>query len=176
MWSQGNKEFIKTDFDNVLETIKNGLPALGDEPTLELIINAIVEAATKVGLKQRNAIKSFLEKPRTRSLFKTDAKTGKIEFSTPSIEDAFFTHLLNGKIPTKLCRFTTRHNLFLLLKDRKQNMCSIVCMNDKSEETYADKKIGCVGGGGNVHLENNNCFIMSMMPQEKSDDLTMWRL
>ena len=176
LWSQGNKEFIKTDFDNVLETIKNGLPALGDEPTLELIINAIVEAATKVGLKQRNAIKSFLEKPRTRSLFKTDAKTGKIEFSSPSAEDAFFAHLLNGKIPTKLCRFTTRHNLFLLLKDGKQNMCSIVCMNDKSEETYADKKIGSGDSWEKLLLENNNCFILSMLPQEKSDDLTMWRL
>ena len=176
LWSQGDKEFIKTDYDNVLETIKNGLPVLGDEPTIEQINQAIIEAATKVELKQSNAIKSFIEKPRTRSLFKTDAKTGKIEFSSSSAEDAFFAHLLNGKIPTKLCRFTTRHNLFLLLKDRKQNMCSIVCMNDKSEETYADKKIGSGDSWEKLLLENNNCFILSMMPQEKSDDLTMWRL
>ena len=176
MWSNGNPEYIETDFDNVLETINNGLPVLGEIPSVEQINSTILEIATKVRLKQRSAIKSFVEKPRTRSLFKTDANTGKIEFSTPSAEDAFFTHLLNDKIPTKLCRFTTRHNLFLLLKDGKQNMCSIVCMNDKSEETYADKKIGCDDSWDKVHLENNNCFILSMMPQEKSDDLTMWRL
>lgn len=176
IWSQDNKEFIKTDFDNVLEAIKSGLPVLGEIPTDNQINNAIIEVATKVKLKQGNAIKYFLEKPRTRSLFRTDNKTGKIEFSTPSAEDAFFSHLLNGKIPTKLCRFTTRHNLFLLLKDGKQNMCSIVCMNDKSEETYADKKVGGLNSWEKLHLENNNCFILSMLPQEKSDDLTMWRL
>lgn len=176
IWSQESVEYIKTDFDKVLEIIKEKLPVLGDTPTLEQICNAITEAATKVKLKQSNAIRTFIEKPRTRSLFKTDNKTGKIEFSTPSAEDAFFSHLLNGRIPTKLCRFTTRHNLFLLFKDGKQNMCSIVCMNDKSEETYADKKIGWDESWRTVHLENNNCFILSLMPQDKSDDLTMWRL
>lgn len=176
MWSQDDREYIKTDFDNVLEFIKNWLPVLGDIPTIEQISSAIIEVATNVRLKQGNAIKTFIDKPRTRSLFKTDSKTGKIEFSTPSSEDAFFSHLLNGKTPTKLCRFTTRHNLFTLFKDGKQNMCSIVCMNDKSEETYADKKIGLGENWGIVHLENNNCFILSLMPQDKSDDLTMWRL
>lgn len=176
MWSQESREYIKTDFNNVLETIKNGLPVLGDIPTNEQIGSAILESAKKVRLRQNNVIKKFIEKPRTKSLFKTDAKTGKIEFSTPSAEDAFFSHLLNGRIPDKLCRFTTRHNLFLLFKDGKQNMCSIVCMNDKSEETYADNKVGLGENWGEIKLENNNCFILSLMPQEKSDDLTMWRL
>ena len=176
MWAQNSREYLKTDFDKVLETIKNGLPVLGDIPTIEQISNAVMEAATKVNLKQKNAIKNFIKKPRTIQLFKMDVKTGKIEFSTPSAEDAFFSYLLNGKIPTKLCRFTTRHNLFLLFRDGKQNMCSIVCMNDKSEETYADKKLEYEVNRENVKLENNNCFILSMMPQEKSDDLTMWRM
>ena len=176
MWSQNSREYLKTDFDRVIETIKNGLPVLGDIPTIDRINNAIMEAASKVKLRQSNAIKAFIEKQRTRPLFKTDAKTGKIEFSTLSAEDAFFSQLLKGRIPTKLCRFTTRHNLFLLFRDGKQNMCSIVCMNDKSEETYADKKVGVGESWEKMHLENNNCFILSMMPQEKSDDLTMWRL
>ena len=176
MWSQECREYIKTDFNKVLDTIIKGLPVLGDAPTTEQIIEAIIETATKVNLKQKNAIKTFIEKPRVRSLFKTDATTGKIEFSTTSAEDAFFSHLLNGRIPDKLCRFTTRHNLFLLFKDGKQNMCSIVCMNDKSEETYADKKTGLGSNLGETKLDNNNCFILSLMPQGKSDDLTMWRL
>ena len=176
MWSPESGEYVKTDFDFVLDSIQNGLPALGDIPTVEQIGQAITDVAVKVSLKQRNAIRTFIEKNRTRKLFKADAKTGKIEFSTPSAEDAFFSHLLNRRIPTKLCRFTTRHNMFLLFKDGKQNMCSIVCMNDKSEETYADKRIGWDESWGSIHLENNNCFILSLMPQEKSDDLTMWRL
>lgn len=176
MWSRENREYLKTDFDTVLDTIENNLPVLGEVPATDEINHAITEAATKVNLKQNYAIKVFLDRTRKRSLFKTDAKTGKIEFSTPSAEDAFFSLLLNGRIPTKLCRFTTRHNLFLLFKDGKQNMCSIVCMNDKSEETYADKKIGWDDSWSNIHLENNNCFILSLMPQDKSDDLTMWRL
>ncbi len=176
MWTNNSQVYLKTDFDKVIETIKNGLPSLGDIPSLEQICNAIMEIATKVKLRQGNAIRAFIEKPRTRPLFKTDANTGKIEFSTPSVEDAFFSHLLNGRIPTKLCRFTTRHNLFLLFRDGKQNMCSIVCMNDKSEETYADKKLGLGDSWEKMHLENNNCFVLSLMPQEKSDDLTMWRL
>lgn len=176
MRSQDSSEYLKTDFDKVLETIKEGLPILGDLPTTDQISRAIMDVATKVGLKQSGAIRSFIDKPRVRDLFKLDSKTGKIVFSTTSAEDAFFTHLLNGHIPTKLCRFTTRRNLFLLLKDGKQNMCSIVCMNDKSEETYADKKAGLDESWDDEYFENNNCFILSLMPQDKSDDLTMWRL
>lgn len=176
MWSQESREYVKADFVTVLDTIIKGLPVLGDKPSTEQIINAIIESASKAKLKQKNAIKNFIEKPRAKSLFKMDATTGKIEFSTPSSEDAFFSHLLNGQIPSKLCRFTTRHNLFLLFKEGKQNMCSIVCMNDKSEETYADKKTGLGPDWGETKLENNNCFILSLMPQDKSDDLTMWRL
>lgn len=176
IWSKESNEYVNKSFDDVLDYIKNGLPVLGEIPSIEQISHAITEAATKAKLRQVSAIKTFIEKPRTRDLFKTDASTGKIEFSTPSAEDAFFSYLLNGRIPTKLCRFTTRHNLFTLLKDGKQNMCSIVCMNDKSEETYADKKAGLGESWGKTQLENNNCFILSLMPQDKSDDLTMWRL
>ena len=176
MWSQESREYIKSDFDNVLKIIIDRLPVLGDIPTTEQIINSIIESATTVKLKQKNAIKAFIEKSRANSLFKTNPTTGKIEFSTPSAEDAFFSYLLNGQIPAKLCRFTTRHNLFLLFKEGKQNMCSIVCMNDKSEETYADKKTGLGPNWGETKLENNNSFILSLMPQDKSDDLTMWRL
>lgn len=176
IWTKETEEYVNKEFDEVLEYIKNGLPVLGEKPTMEEISKAISDAATKAKLKQHNAIKAFIDKNRTRNLFKTDAATGWIEFSTPSAEDSFFSHLLNGRIPTKLCRFTTRHNLFLLLKDGKQNMCSIVCMNDKSEENYADKKAGLGESWGVTQLENNNCFILSLMSQDKSDDLTMWRL
>ena len=168
--------FVQQDFDALLATIIDGLPALGLEPTINEILKEMATAASKVKLKQANAILKFVGKNRKRSLFKVDATNGWIEFSNGSAEDAFFTYLLNGKIPSRLCRFTNRHNLFLLLKDGKQNMCSIVCMNHKREENYADTKVGMKGSYGSALLENNNCFIMSLMPEEKSDDLTMWRL
>lgn len=176
IWSQDSKEYIKKDFINVVDTIIQGLPILGDQPSTEQVVNAIIENAKNAKLKQKNAIIKFINKSRTKSLFKMDATTGKIKFSTPSSEDAFFSLLLNRQIPSKLCRFTTRHNLFLLFKEGKQNMCSIVCMNDKSEETYADKITGLGHDWGETKLENNNCFILSLMPDEKFDDLTMWRL
>lgn len=176
IWTRENEEYLKKDFNYVLETIKGGLPVLGLKPTIDQINQAILEEASNVRLKQGNAIRNYLNRNRVKSLFKTDPTTGKIEFSTASAEDAFFSYLLNGKIPSKLCRFTTRHNLFLLFKEGKQNMCSIVCMNDKSEETYADKKAGLGDSWGKTQLDNNNCFILSLVPQEKSDDLTMWRL
>lgn len=174
--SADDTEFVLQEFNTLLATIIDGLPALGKEPTSDDILKELAMAATKAKLKQANAILRFVGKGRKRSLFKTDASTGWIEFVNTSSEDAFYTYLLNGKIPLKLCRFTNRHNLYLLLKDGKQNMCSIVCMNDKSEENYADNKVGLRGSHGSALLENNNCFIMSLMPEEKSDDLTMWRL
>lgn len=174
--SVDDDEFVQSDFNQVVATIKDRLPALGPTPTLENIKEVFEKAASKVTFKQAKAITRFIGKDRARPLFKTDAITGRIEFATTSAEDAFFSYLLSGNIPTKLCRFTSRHNFFLLLKDGKQNMCSIVCMNDKSEENYADNKVSFKGSGGASLLENNNCFIMSLMPEEKSDDLTMWRL
>ena len=141
--------FVQQDFDALLATIIDGLPALGLEPTINEILKEMATAASKVKLKQANAILKFVGKNRKRSLFKVDATNGWIEFSNGSAEDAFFTYLLNGKIPSRLCRFTNRHNLFLLLKDGKQNMCSIVCMNDKSEENYAE-----MAGRHSVEIED----------------------
>lgn len=56
MWSQESREYLKTDFDNVLKTLKNGLPVLGPAPSAEEISSAIVDAATKENLKQCNSV------------------------------------------------------------------------------------------------------------------------
>lgn len=169
----GDKEFILTSFESIVQTVREGLPVLGETPSSEVLFDAISEVAKRAKLKQTAAISFFLRKARTKPLFKMDSSTGYIEFSNNSAEDAFFSHLLNGQIPHKLCRFTTRHNLFQLLEGGKQNLCSIVCMNEKSEENYSDTKVGLNCGDPR---ELNNYFILSLMPQEKSDDLTMWRL
>lgn len=174
--SSEDSEFTQADFDSLVYSIKEGLPVLGPTPNLDDINKVFEKAATRANPKQAKAILRFVGKQRTRPLFKTDGTTGMIEFANTKAEDSFFSFLLNGRVPTKLCRFTSRHNLFLLLKDGKQNMCSIVCMNDKSEENYADDKVGLKVAVKSTLLDNNNCYIMSLMPEEKSDDLTMWRL
>lgn len=174
--TSSDQEFVKTDVDTIIKIINQGLPALGLPPSISEIKTAFEKIATEVNLEQKSTILSFVEKTRPQPLFSMDETTGWIEFKNRTDEDNFFSYLLDGRIPSSLCRFTTRHNLFELLRDGKQNMCSIVCMNDRSEESYSDNWVGLKSSGGNIQLENNNCFILSLMPQEKSDDLTMWRL
>lgn len=176
LMSSGDRSFLQVSFDKILSTINKNSPALGTKPSLEEIGIKLNEIADRVNLKQKNDILRYLSGKRIRPLFKMDSATGYIEFATLKKEDAFFSHLLKGRIPTRLCRFTTRHNLFLLLRDGKQNMCSIVCMNDKSEESYADTKVGFDIRDDVISVDNNSCFILSLLPEQKSDDLTMWRL
>lgn len=94
-------------------------------------------------------------------------------FIDQSLEREFFLTLL-GKVPSKICRYTSLASIFRTLNDKEQSMCSIVCMNDRSEIEYASKKIGyetLVNRG-----DANNCYILSCAHFSKKDNLTMWRL
>ena len=177
-WERSSRdiEFNQNSLEVIIHAILNNMPVLGPRPSQEEIKEYFLHAGIKAGLKQRASINRFIERKREKPLFAFDEKSGSIMFSAVKTEDSFFSFLLNGRIPSNLCRFTTRHNLFLLLKDKKQNMCSIVCMNDKSEENYADDAVGRKDIKRRIINENNNCFIISLLPEEKSDDLTMWRL
>lgn len=106
-----------------------------------------------------------------------DEENGEVCFLS-SIEDAFFRILLPQGDPKSLCRYTTLNSLFLTLKDKNNCMCSLTCMNDKGEISYADKYIhyGVYAYSHQVIDENNDCFILSCCDADKNDDLTMWRL
>ena len=41
-----------------------------------------------------------------------------------------------------VCRYTTLKSLFLAMNSGNNVMCSITCMNDKGETSYADKYVG----------------------------------
>ena len=88
---------------------------------------------------------------------------------------AFFQNLLGRTVDGKLCRYTSRENLFMIL-DTQQNMCCVVFMNDKGESNYFDDKISIQYES--VPDDSNNCFIMSLLriEHEDEDELTYWRL
>ena len=100
-------------------------------------------------------------------------------FSFPAnIEDDLFLILLERVTGSKLCRFTTIESLYELLKNEKQNMCNIVCMNDRGEYHYADNYVydRYAQIGTKDFNELDNCFILSLLDKSQEDNLTMWRL
>lgn len=95
-----------------------------------------------------------------------------------NVEDELFLCKLKRVEGKELCRYTTIDNLFELLKKEKQNMCNIVCMNDRGEYRYADtfvfEKSPKVGETGFNELDS--CFVLSLLEGTQEDNLTMWRL
>ena len=97
------------------------------------------------------------------------------------VEDKFFQLLLNsnndGDKNMHVCRYTTLNSLFLTMRDRNHVMCSITCMNDKGETTYADKYVSYGAFANTLENvnENNNCFVLSCC-NKMLEDLAMWRL
>lgn len=97
------------------------------------------------------------------------------------LEEKFFRSLIEEYQEDVLCRFTSLGSLFRAINEKKQSMCSIVCMNDKSETNYVSNYLlknnyiqtklhpGTVG-------DANQSFILSCCSLKKKDDLTMMRL
>lgn len=104
------------------------------------------------------------------SLEFADNKTFHIDSKS---ERKFFTSLL-GKVEQSVCRYTTVTSIYRTLNDKRQSMCSIICMNDRSEIEYASKKIG--HDTAEMPKCANNCYILSCCDINKKDNLTMWRL
>ena len=97
-----------------------------------------------------------------------------VRFSSVEIETRFFLSLLGLVQDHELCRYTKLDSLFILLRDKKQNMLSLVCMNDKGELNYVDKRVSLPFTP--IPDEPNNCFILSLLPASHHDELTFWRL
>ena len=110
--------------------------------------------------------------------FNCDPKSATISFVSDKHEDLFFRKLLPTKRIGNMCRYATIESAFRLLKEKKQNMCNVLCMNDKSEGIYADKKVfgRAPDSKEKAFAESDNCYIVSMMDDSMEDNLTMWRL
>lgn len=164
-------------FDGIISAIK-GNHAFGEKPLVDEVAADIL-ACMPDELSEDIETNIYLKYD---SLFTEDnicynEENGEVSFLT-CIEDEFFHLLLPQGDPTSLCRYTTLNSLFLALRDKTNCMCSLTCMNDKGEISYADKYIhyGVYAYSHQVVDENNSCFILSCCNTDKLDDLTMWRL
>lgn len=94
-------------------------------------------------------------------------------------EDALFLKMLGMKEVDKICRYTSMDGLFKMIERRKQNMCSIVSMNDPNEIDYADSwmswKTKLFRNKQIIEIDNS-IYLLSCSDNDKLDDLTMWRL
>ena len=89
-------------------------------------------------------------------------------------EDGIFKKLLGEYKEERLCRFTTMNSIFRTCNERTQSMCSIVCMNDKSETDYVAQKFEPTVQSDSDEI--NGCYIMSCCDIDSKDNFTMWRL
>lgn len=99
-----------------------------------------------------------------------------------SFEQELFSSLVGDFTEDALCRYTTLNTLYRILSDKKASMCSITCMNDKSECYYVDKYLNedyniQISQLGNEEVaELNQYFILSCSVCQLQDSLFMWRM
>lgn len=97
-------------------------------------------------------------------------------------ERKFFTSMLIDREFNELCRYTSLSSTIRIIKDKKASVCSIACMNDKSECYYFDQYINNIDKIDYSSLspyaikEINSTFISSCAEIESRDKLTMWRM
>ena len=94
-----------------------------------------------------------------------------------AFEDKLFEILVGGQFNgERLCRYTSLYSLYRTINEQSQSMCSIVCMNDKTETDYVTNWVGNNNSSLFTAKEANGCYILSCCDQSQSDDLTFWRL
>ncbi len=98
-------------------------------------------------------------------------------FKDPDIEDGIFYYLICDIGSGYYCRYTSLRSLFRTLHEGQQGMYCLVGMNDKSETNYVESYLGLNQDDNIYNAEvENRFFILSLLPDDKYDDLTMWRL
>ena len=97
-------------------------------------------------------------------------------------EREFFRTLLDPYLEEYICRYTTYETLERILREKKQSVCSIVCMNDETECYYADEYLEKHGGSKDKDVletdyeELNKCQISSCTHILLADKLSLWRM
>lgn len=97
-------------------------------------------------------------------------------------EREFFRALLDPYTEDYICRYTTFETLERILREKKQSVCSIVCMNDETECYYADEYLEKKGGKNEKDVletdyeELNKCQISSCTHIMLADKLSLWRM
>ena len=180
-WTEGSYSLESFSFDNMVAAIK-GNQSCGNRLTPEDIVAEFMgfipdELKDELNLEQIKALQATFSE---ENLEYDEAKASM--WLKTEAEDAFFKILLHCKdndgTYKNVCRYTSLNSLFLTMKGRSHVMCSITCMNDKGETSYADKYVGygSFASTDNSIKENNDCFILSCCDEGMEDNLTMWRL
>lgn len=177
LYSKGIYGLTKLTFAGLIAAIKGGT-SFGEKPLIDdvktVVLSCMPDAlSSTIDVNTRQELDILF----TEDNLLFDNENGIVSLSERA-EDDFFRLLLPQRSPSSLCRYTTLSSLFLTLKDMKHCLCSLTCMNDKGEISYADKYIHYgVYAYSHLMIENsNNCFILSCCEIDKMDDLTMWRL
>lgn len=176
-WTQGSNDYIEFTFDDIVKAVR-GNQNCGARFTPDEVKTKLFEKLPqKLSKEQVSGIRALINE----NNLVYDESTASMCLKTEA-EDELFKILLipnNDELNIKsVCRYTSLNSLFLTIKNGVQVMCSITCMNDKGETSYADKYVG-FGAFANTSKsieENNDCFILSCCNIEMKDNLTMWRL
>lgn len=159
------KQYLLNDFDEAF-----------NKDSWKKFFNEISENLPD-GLKNKDKVKNALLK-----IVECETEISDNRILIPEdIEEDFFESLVEEYKGKYLCRFSSFGSLFRSINEQKQSMCSIVCMNDKSEVNYVSnylQKQGYIQSKlhpGTVG-DANQSFILSCCDSKKKDNLTMMRL
>ena len=177
LYSKGKSGLTSLSFNGLIAAIK-GDNSFGDKPLIDDVATDILscmpeEMSNNIDISRHQELSALF----TEDNLIFDNNCGTVCFSEKA-ENDFFRILLPQRMPQSLCRYTSLNSLYYTLNSKRHCLCSITCMNDKGEISYADKYIhyGVYAYSQQVIENNNNCFILSCCESDKLDDLTMWRL
>ena len=172
--------------DDLLSQLENYQSANSKTLSIEAIADFFEKSFSSL---IRGRMHSFISKIREETNLSNVIEDHDSYFMfTPQYERLFFCSLLGSTsgMPKRVCRYTSLASLFRTLSDSQQSMCSVACMNDRSETDYARQFISDAISHSNVfqrldartyaNQSNSNYFILSGSRMGKKDDLNMWRL
>jgi len=171
-----DKSMWKTTFSEIIQEIKHYFIP-GIETQLKEALRKETEAwfAKKDLNELASRVQNFICNLQDKSAFWVGESTFSLK---PEVENQLFQSIL-GNVPQKSCliRFSSLGSLCRILQTQTHTMLSVVCMNDKTECTYASQYLdkgqdNLLPSVANVGFNN---YITSLSVCDEND-LTMWRL
>lgn len=181
---------MKAAFECDTDCLLEKLGGYHSTPSISITIEDVADFFEKTYSSLiRGRMQTFMSRVREEIILSNVIEDhGTYFMLTPQYERLFFCSLLGSTsgTPKRLCRYTSLASLFRTLSEKHQSMCSTICMNDKTENDYAQKFISEATPLSNVisRLQTRTSslnsktlsFILSGSRMNKKDDLNMWRL
>lgn len=170
------------EFFSLIEKASNEMEKPFTDEEITSFVETMIELARKHDISEHT--RGVLERLEIESI-RQQFLMPQFELScslSMSFEQELFSSLVGDFTEDALCRYTTLNTLYRILLDKKASMCSITCMNDKSECYYVDKYLNedyniQISQLGNEEVaELNQYFILSCSVCQLQDSLFMWRM